>query len=133
MWQSARMNPDDLPPRVEHAADVIEFDGSRIAVDNEGYLLDPRDWSPRLAEWIAADIGVDMSDRHWAVVYFVRHWYRQHESVPEARRVLKMLASEFGNEAGSRKALYALFPYGYGQQACRIAGMRKPLKLMLDV
>lgn len=30
-------------------------------------------------------------------------------------------------------ALYALFPHGYGQQACRIAGMRKPLKLMLDV
>jgi len=29
--------------------------------------------------------------------------------------------------------LYALFPYGYGQQACKIAGMRKPLKLMLDI
>ncbi len=26
-----------------------------------------------------------------------------------------------------------LFPYGYGQQACKIAGMRKPLKLMRDI
>ena len=29
--------------------------------------------------------------------------------------------------------MYALFPRGYGQQACKIEGMRKPLKLMLDV
>jgi tRNA 2-thiouridine synthesizing protein E len=29
--------------------------------------------------------------------------------------------------------LYQLFPRGYGQQACKFAGMRKPRKLMLDV
>lgn len=112
---------------------VIEHEGQRIAVDNEGFLLDPQVWSPALGEYIAADIGIEMSERHWAVVNFVRDYYRQHQSVPEARRVLKMLSARFGQEAGSRKALYGLFPYGYGQQACRIAGMRKPLKLMLDV
>jgi len=26
-----------------------------------------------------------------------------------------------------------MFPYGYGQQACKIAGMRVPLKLLLDL
>jgi tRNA 2-thiouridine synthesizing protein E len=36
-------------------------------------------------------------------------------------------------EKATRKYVYQLFPYGYGQQACKIAGMRKPLKLMLDV
>jgi len=29
--------------------------------------------------------------------------------------------------------LYQLFPRGYGQQACKFAGMREPRKLMLDV
>lgn len=28
---------------------------------------------------------------------------------------------------------FLIFPYGYGQQVCKIAGMRKPLKLMLDM
>lgn len=38
-----------------------------------------------------------------------------------------------GKEPATRKYLYDLFPYGYGQQACEIAGMRMPRKLMLDV
>jgi tRNA 2-thiouridine synthesizing protein E len=33
----------------------------------------------------------------------------------------------------TRNYVYKLFPYGYGQQACKIAGMRKPLKLLLDL
>jgi len=32
-----------------------------------------------------------------------------------------------------RKYIYNLFPYGYGQQACKIAGMREPKKLWLDL
>ena len=43
------------------------------------------------------------------------------------------LGKQFGKEKAARKFLYQLFPYGYGQQACKIAGMRKPRKLMLVV
>jgi sulfur relay (sulfurtransferase) DsrC/TusE family protein len=53
--------------------------------------------------------------------------------VPEARHALKDLRLKPGEEKATRKFLYSLFPYGYGQQACKIAGMRKPLKLMLDI
>ena len=38
-----------------------------------------------------------------------------------------------GKEIATRRYVYDLFPYGYGQQACKIAGMRKPLKLLLDL
>ena len=43
------------------------------------------------------------------------------------------MRERWGEERATRRALYALFPTGYGQTACKIAGMRKPLKLMLDV
>jgi tRNA 2-thiouridine synthesizing protein E len=43
------------------------------------------------------------------------------------------LRQKLGEDEATRKFLYPLFPYGYGQQACKIAGMRKPLKLMLDI
>jgi len=33
----------------------------------------------------------------------------------------------------TRRYIYKLFPYGYGQQACKIAGMRQPKKLWLDM
>jgi len=47
--------------------------------------------------------------------------------------MLKHMEQIWGSEKASRRYLYELFPRGYGQQACKIAGMRKPRKLMLDV
>jgi len=46
---------------------------------------------------------------------------------------IQYLAGANGDKRTAKQTLYALFPHGYGQQACRIAAMRKPLKLMLDV
>ncbi len=108
-------------------------DGREPAVDEEGFLLDSADWSEALAARIAADEQIEMTETHWFVVRFVREHFETEQTVPEARVVLKALAARFGEAAGTRRALQRLFPYGYGQQACKIAGMRKPRKLMLDV
>ncbi|MHB1093554.1 TusE/DsrC/DsvC family sulfur relay protein [Thiobacillus sp.] len=101
--------------------------------DEEGYLLEPNDWSRALAELLADKTGLVLSPSHWRVIEFIRAWYKDTESVPEARMVIKHIAGVNGDKRAAKQELYALFPHGYGQQACRIAGMRKPLKLMLDV
>ena len=74
-----------------------------------------------------------MTPERREIVMYVRDYYEQNFSVPEARTVLKHMKSVWGQERATRRYLYQLFPYGYGQQACLIAGMRKPRKLMLDV
>ena len=74
-----------------------------------------------------------MSDEHWEVVNYIRHQFETNCSVPELRFFLKYLRNNYGHEKATRRYVYDLFPYGYGQQACKIAGMRKPRKLMLDV
>ncbi|MEE9333652.1 MAG: TusE/DsrC/DsvC family sulfur relay protein [Granulosicoccaceae bacterium] len=107
--------------------------GSAVEVDNEGYLIDPSQWCEILAQEIADLEDITLQEPHWAVVRFVRDQYELNQAVPDARHVLRMLKQIFGEKRATRKALYALFPYGYGQQACKIAGMRKSLKLMLDV
>ena len=107
--------------------------GNSVARDNEGFLLNPDDWNEALAESIAMELDIDLTEDHWFVVRFIRDWYDSYQSVPEARKLLKSMKQELGADKSSRKFLYGLFPYGYGQQACMIAGMRKPLKLMLDV
>ena len=101
--------------------------------DNEGFSLNPAEWSRTLAPLLAAEDGLTLSAAHWQVLDFIRAWYAENESVPEARRVIQHLAARGGDKRAAKQALYELFPHGYGQQACRIAGMRKPLKLMLDV
>jgi len=111
----------------------LEIAGRLIPTDNEGFLLNPADWDIDVANKLAETLRIDMSEHHWEVVRFIREYYEQTQTVPEARHALKDLGNKLGKEIVNRKFLYALFPYGYGQQACKIAGMRKPLKLMLDV
>ncbi len=106
---------------------------STIEKDNEGYLLDPQEWNESLAAQIADHEGIDLTDHHWMIIQFIRDFYESYQSVPELRKTLSHLKNVIGKEQATRKFVYHLFPYGYGQQACKIAGMRKPLKLMLDV
>lgn len=110
-----------------------DLDALMPARDNEGYLLAPADWTRDLAPLLAAEDGLALTAAHWQVIDFIRAWYAANESVPEARGVIRHLAQHGGDKRAAKQALYELFPRGYGQQACRIAGMRKPLKLMLDV
>jgi tRNA 2-thiouridine synthesizing protein E len=120
------MNKDALTHSIVHQGRVIP-------VDEEGFLLDTSDWSLELAAQIAADIRIDMTQDHWDLVMFVRNYFESCGAVPELRHVLKHRRETHGADAATRRHVYKLFPYGYGQQACKIAGMRKPRKLMLDV
>ncbi len=106
---------------------------SQLARDEEGFLLDASDWHPQLADALAAEMGLELTPERREVVSFVRNVYDEQGRVLEARTLLKHLASIWGPERATRRELYRLFPHGYGQQACKIAGMTKPRKLMLDV
>ena len=112
---------------------TAKLDPDRIARDNEGFLLDPSDWDEELAQALAREAGIELSDEHWQVIRFIREHFEQSQVVPEARKVLRFMRDSLGGELATRRYLYTLFPTGYGQTACKIAGMRKPLKLMLDV
>lgn len=97
-----------------------------LPVDEEGYLVDPADWSEKVAETLAAQEGIVLTDAHWAVIRFMRQYYDEHQIAPDARHVMKHLAAYRGDEEAERNDLFRLFPYGYVKQACRIAGMRRP-------
>lgn len=111
----------------------LVVEGVTLATDNEGYLLDPDQWNESVAHALAERESLPLCDDRWFIVRFVREYFEERQTVPEARHLLKALRERVSAEKGTRKFVYYLFPYGYGQQACKIAGMRKPLKLMLDV
>lgn len=111
----------------------IEFNGRRIETDEEGFLLNTDDWDRQLAEHIANGEGITLTGDALWVVEWVRRYFEENQTVPETRTLLKTMRSELGESRATRRYLHTLFPYGYGQQACKIAGMRKPRKLMLDV
>jgi tRNA 2-thiouridine synthesizing protein E len=111
----------------------LTVNGQTLATDEEGFLLDPSEWNQDVAAIIAEQEGLPLDEQRWGIVCYIRDYFERNQTVPEARTLLKNLRQTLGEDLATRRYLHQLFPYGYGQQACKIAGMRKPRKLMLDV
>jgi len=97
-----------------------------MTLDEEGYLVDPAEWSEEIAEALARKERIALTDAHWTVIRFMRGYYEEHHIAPDARHVMKHLAEYRGPAHADRNDLFRLFPYGYVKQACKIAGMRRP-------
>ncbi|WP_311791299.1 MULTISPECIES: sulfurtransferase TusE [Pantoea] len=108
----------------------MEFNGNTIDVDGEGYLKNRDDWSEALAEQIAQNEGIALSDAHWEVVRFVRAFYLEYNTSPAIRMLVKAMAQKYGEEKGNSRYLFRLFPDGPAKQATKIAGLPKPAKCL---
>ena len=93
-------------------------------LDEEGYLIDPLEWTEDIARKLADEERISLTEVHWDAIRFMRDYYAEHQIAPDARHVMKHLAKRLGPD--SRNALFELFPYGYVKQACKIAGMKRP-------
>ena len=99
---------------------TLELGGITLTVDDEGFLADPKDWTPEIAALLAREEGIEtLTDRHWAVIDFCRKDFQAKGETPGLRRIAK----ESGVET---KELYALFPKGPAKKVARIAGLGKP-------
>ncbi len=97
-----------------------------VPTDDEGYLIDPADWTEAVAGSLAEREGLQLTELHWHVLRFMRAFHDDHQVAADARFVIRFLAEDCGLGADARSRLFELFPYGYVKQACKIAGMRRP-------
>jgi len=98
---------------------VTTIAGRDVHVDNEGFLTEYGEWDEDLAKVLAANINVDLTDDHWAVIRFVREDYRAQGETPTIRRV-----SSVGGVG--TKQLFQLFPKKPAKKLSYIAGVPKP-------
>ena len=108
----------------------VEDAGKQFETDANGYLLDHLDWYPDLAKVIAKQEDIELSDKHWEVVLFVREFYEEYDTSPAIRVLVKSLATKFGPEIGNSRYVQRLFPKGPAKQATKIAGLPKPAKCL---
>lgn len=100
---------------------------SDVQRDAEGYLFDPENWTEDLAEAIAREENIGLTDEHWIVLRFVRDYYADHLITPDIRHAAAHLAQANGTDAkAAKRRMFELFPYGYVKQTCKIAGMKRP-------
>lgn len=105
---------------------AYQYNGHAVEHDEEGYITDISLWTKELAELIAKDENIDMTDEHWEVVNFLRDYYEEYQIAPAVRVLIKAVKKSMGKEKGNNKYMYELFPYGPAKQACKIAGLPKP-------
>lgn len=103
---------------------MTQIAGRELEVTAKGFLANFDDWSRDIAEAIATEEGVTLSDCHWAVIDFMRDYYGTFEYPPSPRLVIKGIGEQLTRNAPcTRRTLEGLFPGGGCQQACRIAGL----------
>ena len=98
----------------------IEIAGTKITVDDDGFMQDSTQWSEEIAKEIAKKEGIsELTDKHWTVLKFMRQKQEENGTAPSIRLL--------GKQSGvSIKELYTLFPKGPAKLAAKIAGVPKP-------
>lgn len=104
----------------------LEFNGRIYETDKEGFIQDLSEWSPELAEHMAATDELELNEDHWEVINYIREYYEDYRIAPAVRILIKAMGRRLGRDKGSSRYLYQLFPYGPAKQACRYAGLPKP-------
>jgi TusE/DsrC/DsvC family sulfur relay protein len=96
-----------------------EIDGKAINFDDEGFMSDPAQWDESVARKLAAEIDIELTDRHFIVLEFMRKEHQANGVAPSLRKIK--------NDSGvGTKELYKLFPKGPAKKAALIAGLGKP-------
>jgi tRNA 2-thiouridine synthesizing protein E len=99
-----------------------------LKTDKEGFLLDLNDWSESVANQLAINDQLKLTEDHWHVIYFLRDFYQQYQTAPTVRVLVKELAKKLGDEKGNSIYLQRLFPGGLLRQGSKIAGLPKPTR-----
>ncbi|WP_183100883.1 TusE/DsrC/DsvC family sulfur relay protein [Nocardioides pelophilus] len=93
--------------------------GHEFHVNDEGFLTVPSEWSEELGAALAAQIGIEMTERHWEVVRFLRADFAEAGETATLRRV----AARSGVPV---KELFVLFPQKPAKKMAYVAGLPKP-------
>jgi TusE/DsrC/DsvC family sulfur relay protein len=98
---------------------VATIAGQEVHVDDDGFMTEYSEWNEAIAEQLAANIGIEMTDEHWKVLRFLREDYQAEGETPTLRRVT--------NAAGiPTKELFKLFPKKPAKKMAYVAGVPKP-------
>lgn len=103
---------------------AIEIDGEIIPTTASGFLENIEDWSEAVAKQIAEQEGVNMSDRHWDLINYLRDEFLNNAgNQPNTRNMVKALSKKWDDKSVNAKSLYDLFPGDPSKQAGKIGGL----------
>jgi TusE/DsrC/DsvC family sulfur relay protein len=104
----------------------LNIDGKIIKLSEAGWLEDLSEWSVAVAEGIAKNENVVLTDEHWDIINEARTYFDENGSVAEPRVFTKIMKQKYGADRSTQQYIYSLFPYGLIKSANKIAGLPRP-------
>ena len=95
------------------------MNGQNIELNEEGYMINPAQWTKEWALQIAAEYEIELTEKHFEVL----QWLRDKQAEGLALNIRKVGKSGLVDI----KQFYALFPGGPLKVSSRIAGIPKPV------
>ena len=105
---------------------ALQLNDKSIAVDKEGFLINLDDWNRQVAEQLASNEHITLTQQHWEIIDLLRQFYQQFELAPAMRPLVKFIGLQLGKEKASSLYLLQLFPGSPAKLAAKIAGLPKP-------
>ncbi len=91
-----------------------------IERNEEGFLVNPTDWTKKLAVEIAQNEGIaELNGDHWKIIDFSRANAEDSGAAPTLRQITK-------GSGIPTKQLFKLFPKGPAKKVAKISGLGKP-------
>ncbi|MEI6173780.1 MAG: TusE/DsrC/DsvC family sulfur relay protein [Bacteroidota bacterium] len=94
------------------------FAGVTVDVNEEGYFTNSAQWTKELAVEVAREEGIQLTDKHFAILDFLRERYAKGEALT--------IRSVGNSGIIDIKGFYGLFPGAPMKKAAKIAGIPKP-------
>lgn len=104
----------------------ILIEGRSIPLDEDGYLQQLTDWSPVVAEALAAREQLKLLPEHWEILELLRDFYTEFQLSPANRPLVKYVAQKLGPDKGNSLHLNRLFKGAPAKLAAKLAGLPKP-------
>jgi tRNA 2-thiouridine synthesizing protein E len=99
----------------------IDYNGTQLEVDEDGFIRDPDLWNEDMAVFLAehAEGIIELTDDHWKIIRYLNEYYHEFGIAPMIRKLCKATGFKL-------KYVYKLFPSGPAKGACKVAGLPKP-------
>lgn len=105
----------------------MELDIEQLDRDSDGHLSDRQQWNESIAEALAAEDGLELTEQHWVVLRFVQQYFDEFNLAPTMRVLVRAMRQRLGEDWSTSRPLYRLFPESPARQACLYAGLPKPV------
>lgn len=101
----------------------LEVGGRKVMLRVDGRLEDLNAWSPEVAQAMAVQEGLTLSDDHWLVLNTMREYYKEFNVSPVMKLLKRSLRQRGAAQLTVDQHLDSIFPGGVLVQGSRLAGI----------